>query len=71
MVGVFFPETQDRSLEDMDAIFITAKGPLDVPKVTKRQPQLSILALGQNEATEKVKAPAWPDSAESVPMESF
>lgn len=45
VVYFFFPETQRRSLEDMDAIFLTAKSALDVPKVSKRLPHLSILTV--------------------------
>lgn len=45
VVYFFFPETRRRSLEDMDAIFLAAKSALDVPKVSKRLPQLSILTM--------------------------
>lgn len=34
-----------RSLEDIDAIFLTAKNSLDVPKVSRQLPQISILEL--------------------------
>lgn len=63
VVYFFFPETQRRSLEDMDAIFIAAKSPLDVPKVAKRMPHLSILAVENNAMANKSQTRAGEGSA--------
>jgi hypothetical protein len=46
VVYFFFPETRQRTLEDMDAVFISSKGYFDVVKVAKSMPHASILALG-------------------------
>jgi hypothetical protein len=46
----------------MDAIFIDAKNALDVPKVAKQMPHLSILTIENEEAKDKSDAHAGPNS---------
>lgn len=42
VIYFFLPETQRRSLEDMDAVFLTAKDPFDVVKVARTMPSVSV-----------------------------
>lgn len=53
VVYFFFPETQKRSLEDIDAVFLAATSSLDVPGVSRRLPQISILELNHAGAEPK------------------
>lgn len=47
----YFPETNKRTLEDMDAIFISSQGYHDVVKVAKRMTHASILAVANDDKT--------------------
>jgi hypothetical protein len=57
VVYFFFPETQRRTLEDIDAVFVNSKGYLDVVNVAESMPNVSNLALG-NTVFENLD---WPD----------
>lgn len=55
VIYFFLPETRQRSLEDMDAIFLSAKNPFDVVKVARTMPSVTLETMEVLEKGQKAQ----------------